>query len=83
VAKIVDFGTSRKLLTNATKLTITGTEDYMAPEMKDGKKYNKSCDVYSFGKTFREMFNCRQPITDNIPPEIDSLFNMYVVSRAR
>ncbi|KAL1540433.1 non-specific serine/threonine protein kinase [Salvia divinorum] len=27
----------------------TGTLDYMAPEVLDGKSYNRKCDVYSFG----------------------------------
>lgn len=62
LAKIADFGTSRKLQTNATKPTRErGTVQYIAPEVIRGEHYNRSCDVYSFGIMLWEMLTRRRP----------------------
>lgn len=34
-----------------------GTQVFKAPEIYHNKKYNKSCDIYSLGVVFIEMFN--------------------------
>ena len=34
-----------------------GTERYMAPEVKVGRKYNERADVYSLGIMAQELFN--------------------------
>lgn len=62
-AKIADFGTSRKLDTNAkeTPTAEIGTHRYMAPEVLRGEKYNKSCDVFSFGIVLWAMVTRQRP----------------------
>ncbi|OIW11158.1 hypothetical protein TanjilG_22965 [Lupinus angustifolius] len=39
----------------------TGTLGYMAPEVLDGKPYNRRCDVYSFGICLWEVYCCDMP----------------------
>ncbi|KAI5063220.1 hypothetical protein GOP47_0021767 [Adiantum capillus-veneris] len=60
--KIADFGVSRLEAKNAKDMTgDTGTLHYMAPEVVEGKPYNRSCDVYSFGVCLWEIYNCEEP----------------------
>ncbi|KAL0389474.1 UNVERIFIED_CONTAM: Serine/threonine-protein kinase STY8 [Sesamum calycinum] len=42
----------------------TGTLGYMAPEVLDGKPYNRKCDVYSFGICLWEIYCCDMPYPD-------------------
>lgn len=46
--KIVDFGISKKLRTNAKFKEIAGTPLYTAPEVID-KSYDLQCDMWSIG----------------------------------
>ena len=46
--KVIDFGTSSKLLPRHMLRTVTGTLFYMAPEVLDGR-YNEKCDLWSCG----------------------------------
>ena len=59
--KICDFGLSRthKLATSMTKAV--GTPQWMAPELVNGKEYDDSIDVYSYGVVLWEM------LTNQIP----------------
>jgi serine/threonine protein kinase len=57
--KIADFGVARVEAQNTRDMTgQTGTVNYMAPEVLDGKPYNKKCDVYSFGICLWEIYCC-------------------------
>ncbi|RDX83768.1 Serine/threonine-protein kinase STY17, partial [Mucuna pruriens] len=60
--KIADFGVSRVEATNQSEMTgETGTYGYMAPEVLNGKSYNRKCDVYSFGICLWEIYCCNMP----------------------
>lgn len=60
--KIADFGVARVEAQNPKDMTgATGTLGYMAPEVLDGKPYNRKCDVYSFGICLWEIYCCDMP----------------------
>ncbi|BBN18839.1 protein MpMAPKKK21 [Marchantia polymorpha subsp. ruderalis] len=63
--KIADFGVARVEASNPKDMTgETGTLGYMAPEVLDGKPYNRKCDVYSFGICLWEIYCCDMPYPD-------------------
>lgn len=63
--KIADFGVARVEAQNPKDMTgETGTIGYMAPEVLDGKPYNRKCDVYSFGICLWEIYCCDMPYPD-------------------
>ncbi|XP_051142286.1 serine/threonine-protein kinase STY13-like [Andrographis paniculata] len=63
--KIADFGVARIEAQNPRDMTgNTGTLGYMAPEVLDGKPYNRKCDVYSFGICLWEIYCCDMPYPD-------------------
>lgn len=63
--KIADFGVARVEASNPKDMTgETGTLGYMAPEVLDGKPYNRKCDVYSFGICLWETYCCDMPYPD-------------------
>ncbi|KAH9298759.1 hypothetical protein KI387_030441, partial [Taxus chinensis] len=63
--KIADFGVARVEAQNPKDMTgETGTLGYMAPEVLDGKPYNRKCDVYSFGICLWEIYCCEIPYHD-------------------
>lgn len=82
--KIADFGVARVEAQNPRDMTgETGTLGYMAPEVLDGKPYNRKCDVYSFGICLWEIYCCDMPypnlsfadlssavVNQNLRPEI-------------
>ena len=49
IFKLSDFGAARKNLQGQDASTRIGTEQYMAPEVYKGKKYDKRADYYSLG----------------------------------
>ncbi|KAJ4842786.1 hypothetical protein Tsubulata_024930 [Turnera subulata] len=63
--KIADFGVARVEAQNPRDMTgETGTLGYMAPEVLEGKPYNRRCDVYSFGICLWEIYCCDMPYPD-------------------
>ncbi|CAN8280357.1 unnamed protein product [Cochlearia groenlandica] len=63
--KIADFGVARVEAQNPQEMTgETGTLGYMAPEVLEGKPYNRKCDVYSFGVCLWEIYCCDMPFAD-------------------
>ncbi|XP_022150280.1 serine/threonine-protein kinase HT1-like isoform X2 [Momordica charantia] len=71
--KIVDFGVARVEAQNPRDMTgETGTLGYMAPEVLDGKPYNRKCDVYSFGICLWETYCCDMPYPDLSFAEVSS-----------
>lgn len=63
--KIADFGVARIEASNPKDMTGgTGTLGYMAPEVLNGKPYNRKCDVYSFGICLWEIYCCDMPYPD-------------------
>ncbi|KAH0865612.1 hypothetical protein HID58_082823 [Brassica napus] len=66
--KIADFGVARVEAQNPQDMTgETGTLGYMAPEVLEGKPYNRKCDVYSFGSVANIMKRCWDPNPDKRP----------------
>ncbi|XP_057425558.1 serine/threonine-protein kinase STY13-like [Lotus japonicus] len=60
--KITDFGVARIEAANPCEMTgETGTIGYMAPEVLNGKPYDRRCDVYSFGMCLWEIYCCDLP----------------------
>ncbi|KAJ8768374.1 hypothetical protein K2173_021527 [Erythroxylum novogranatense] len=60
--KIADFGVARVEAQNPCDMTgETGTLGYMAPEVLEGKPYDRRCDVYSFGICLWEIYCCDMP----------------------
>ncbi|KAK8585679.1 hypothetical protein V6N13_050652 [Hibiscus sabdariffa] len=71
--KIADFGVARVEAWNPCEMTgETGTLGYMAPEVLNGKPYNRKCDVYSFGICLWEIYCCDMPYPDLSFAEISS-----------
>ncbi|KAM1341205.1 hypothetical protein ACFX2F_005690 [Malus domestica] len=82
--KFVDFGVTRIETRKSRDMTWeTSTPGYMAPEVLDGKPYNRKCDVYSFGICLWEIYCCDMPypnpssthvssaaVRQNLQPEI-------------
>lgn len=63
--KIADFGVARVEAQNPRDMTgETGTLGYMAPEVLEGRAYDKTCDVYSFGICLWEIYCCDMPYPD-------------------
>ena len=60
--KLTDFGISKLLLKPSEKAyTICGTTSYLAPEIMEGKGYNKPVDWWSLGCVMFEMLTGRYP----------------------
>lgn len=57
--KLGDFGVSKVGSGTATG-TVTGTEDYMAPEISQEHKYNKTVDIYALGIAMYQLLNNRR-----------------------
>ncbi|CAI9771314.1 unnamed protein product [Fraxinus pennsylvanica] len=71
--KIADFGVARVEAQNPKDMTgETGTLGYMAPEVLDGKPYNRKCDVYSFSICLWEIYCCDLPYPDLSFAEVSS-----------
>lgn len=70
VVKIGDFGGSELLIKNYGKNYI-GTEEFMAPEVHEGK-YTVKADIYSLGLTIIEMITGEKPYK-----ECEGVFNIY------
>ncbi|KAL1803963.1 hypothetical protein ACET3Z_032610 [Daucus carota] len=71
--KIADFGVARVEAQNPKDMTgETGTLGYMAPEVLDGKPYNRKCDVYSFGVCLWEIYCCDLPYVNLSFAEVSS-----------
>lgn len=71
--KIAGFGVARVEAQNPSDMTgETGTLGYMAPEVLDGKPYNRKCDIYSFGICLWEIYCCDMPYADLSFAEVSS-----------
>ena len=66
--KLVDFGSSKKLLDKAGKtFTICGTPEFLAPEILLGKGHGFAVDFWALGILVYELFFTRGPFFNNNP----------------
>ena len=56
VYKLGDFGVAR-IVDDGKASTYTGTKAYMAPEVENGDRYDKTADIYSFGVMIYQLLN--------------------------
>lgn len=66
--KLTDFGSSRNINLLITNMSFTkgiGTPKYMAPEILNKKKYQKSSDIYSFSITIYELITFKNSYPKN------------------
>jgi len=61
--KLCDFGLSRSVSEPKKKqrMTLCGTDDFMAPEVTLGMDYDAQCDIFSYG-----MFLCELVLRENV-----------------
>jgi len=59
--KVCDFGFARKAEAKADYLTMCGTDEWMAPEVGLGEKYDTRADVFSYGMVLCELVTRRKP----------------------
>jgi len=66
--KLCDFGLSRNVAEPKKKqrMTLCGTDDFMAPEITLGHDYDAACDIFSFGLFLCELI-LREKIEDVLP----------------
>jgi len=60
-AKLCDFGSSKDLESTIQQMTVTGTLDYMAPEVLNKDPAGRAADVWAFGVL---LFEC---VTGTVP----------------
>ncbi|CAB3398517.1 unnamed protein product [Caenorhabditis bovis] len=59
--KITDFGVTRKLTTEANRMSTVGTYAWMAPEAFRDSNYSEASDVWSFGVVLWELLSKKEP----------------------
>ena len=72
-AKLCDFGFARKDETSANRrMTLCGTDEYMAPEIMFDEEYHAAADMFAFGLVLAEIITRRAPGRDGFlmrPPQ--------------
>lgn len=63
--KVCDFGFSRLVEKNEF-MTVCGTDEWMAPEVRLGKMYDERADVFSFSMVLTELITRNKPV-ERIP----------------
>ncbi len=66
--KLGDFGVSRSLEGANGGVTISGTLNYMAPELSRGQNVSFSSDIYSLGLVLYRLRNANRPPFVPLPP---------------
>jgi serine/threonine protein kinase/tetratricopeptide (TPR) repeat protein len=78
VAKIVDFGLARIVMTPTATQTggTTGTVGYMSPEQVVGKGVDQRADIWALGVVLAEMLTGQNPFRrDSVPSIIVAIMN--------
>ena len=57
VYKLGDFGIARDTSASSRSLSHKGTDNYMAPEVYQGKRYSQNVDLYALGIVLYKLFN--------------------------
>ncbi|CAG2105223.1 unnamed protein product [Medioppia subpectinata] len=56
--KLGGFGLATKHMNDGQSHTqCSGVDEYLAPEVRQGRRYDTKCDMYSLGVTVQHMFN--------------------------
>jgi LIM domain kinase 1 len=58
--KVCDFGFSRRV-NKGELMTLCGTDEWMAPEVMCGDKYDEKADVFSYGQVLTELITRKKP----------------------
>ena len=77
--KVCDFGFARKIAPKNEYMTLCGTDEWMAPEVMLGEKYDEKADVYSFGMVMIEIITRNKPLerpNASTPYDYEKLKNM-------
>lgn len=61
IIKVCDFGGSVKIEDGQARNTFFGTYEYMAPEVIEGRKYDRSVDIWALGILLYEMIHGFSP----------------------
>ncbi|GMF80074.1 unnamed protein product [Phytophthora fragariaefolia] len=83
LAKLSDFGVSRKTHVNETMTSGVGTLLWTAPEIIEGKKYSEKADIYSLGVVLSEMDTCEPPFSDVTSDKGERLPGMQLAQLVR
>jgi len=75
--KLIDFGISKRIKSGETAKTKTGTPNYIAPEIMNGR-YNEKVDIWSLGVITYIMLSGLQPFNGKTVDEI-----LQAVQRAK
>jgi len=77
--KLCDFGLARSVTEPKKKqrMTLCGTDDFMAPEVTLGLDYDSACDIFSFGLFLCELI-LREKIEDVLPRGPDTKFGLDI-----
>lgn len=75
--KVMDFGIARIDTSSMTKTGIAmGTPNYIAPELLQGQKVDRRCDIYSLGVVIYELLTGQRPFRgENLTSLIYSIVN--------
>jgi len=75
--KLCDFGLSRNVAEpkKRQRMTLCGTDDFMAPEVTLGLDYDAACDIFSFGLFLAELI-LREKIEDVLPRGPHNMFQL-------
>jgi len=60
--KVCDFGFSRRV-NKGELMTLCGTDEWMAPEVMCGDKYDEKADVFSYGMVLTELITRKKTTT--------------------
>ncbi|CAE7559122.1 Pka-C3, partial [Symbiodinium microadriaticum] len=63
--KIIDFGSTKKVVPPTTTNTICGTPEYMAPEMISARGHGRAVDYWALGVFLFEMLTGHSPFEQN------------------
>jgi serine/threonine protein kinase len=77
--KLCDFGLSRSVAEPKKKqrMTLCGTDDFMAPEVTLGMDYDEACDIFSYGMFLCELI-LRDKIEDALPRGPETFFGLDI-----
>ena len=64
--KLTDFGVSRTLDHQFTKMTVIGSAAWMAPELIRSEPCSEKVDIWSFGVCLWELLTREEPYKVNI-----------------